>query len=481
MQPILPPPPVAPQDVARVAHTQLRERIIAGEWQEDLRVFLEERVGKQRAKAWGIPSQIDSPLLQLGGAVSRLYDFDPVVEHEDANAAREMTELALELQVWSVCAEAQVVTETCNEAAVRVDRDDTNRIALRLVYPSLLSGQSSAVAPGRPLELVERQVRQNKGELGWVSVRCSILDADRPTYVVEAKDGAEVESLVGSEYPWRWPDGRPYLPYSLRHSVRTPRSLFNAWYRSETVQGTMLAGVLATLIDHAGINACWPQRWGVGVQPVGATQVEAGGGASQVVADPATIILFEAMGEKQPMLGQWQTAADIGAMQDLYERRVGMLALAWGLAPTDLVRTGADPRSGVSLAIQESAARRAQNRAAPRYKDHDERLLALIAAEVNRDRPQAQRLPTSGYRVRYQLLPLSPAEQEDRRREALDLLDRRLISPAEARARILEQDPVAAARDLAALNDPNPAPPRRTTTTRPRRTAAPPPAPETTT
>lgn len=444
------PAPVAPEDAERVRHTQLRERILAGSWEQDLRDFLIARVGKERARIWGIPSQIDSPLLQLSNAVSRLYDIDPVVEHDNADAAARMQQLATELQAWSTCAEAQVLTEALNEAAVRVDRDADNRVVLRLVYPSLLSGRSAATAPGRPVVLTELELREVGGQLRWVKVTLSIEDPDAPLYLVTDEQGHELERREGDDYPWRWPGGRPYLPVSLRHSSRHPRELFNPWYRSETVVGTLLAGVLATLTDHGAINAAWPQRWAVGVQPAGAVQADdaEGGGVSAVVADPASIVLFEATGERQPMIGQWVTAADIGAMQDLYERRLGMLALAWGLAPTDLVRTGADPRSGVSLAIQESAARKAQNRAAPRYRDHDERLLAMLAAEVNRDLPQAEQLPTSGYRVRYQLLPLSPAEQDDRRREALDLLDRGLLLPEEARARILDQTVEAARQDL---------------------------------
>lgn len=462
---MLKPPKIRPEDIDRVMHTELRERMISGEWDGDLVAHIAAKVSKERAKAWGEPSPLDSPLLQLAGAISTLYDQDPGVEHADTSAAERMTAICTALGAWTICAEAQLWTEALNEAAVVVGVDEEQKINLRLVSPSLLSGQSSAAAPGKPLVLRERQLRQLNGELAWVELEWSVLDPAAPVYREIGPDGAELDRKGGDAYPWRWPAtadgkaGRPYIPFSMRHAQRAPRHLFNPWHRRETVVGTLNGGVLATLTDHAAIRACWPQRWGVGIQPAGG--VEQNGEVDQVVADPTTVILFEQSSDKQAMVGQWETAADVGQLQDLYERRMAMLALAWGLSPSDLVRTGADPRSGASLAIQEAAIRRTQNRAAPRYRDHDERMLAMIAAEWNRLNPDDP-LPVFGWRVAYRLLPLSDAEQTAARTEALELLDRGLITRAEARARVVGESVAEASRQLGPTPPSSTAPPSST-------------------
>jgi hypothetical protein len=59
--------------------------------------------------------------------------------------------------------------------------------------------------------------------------------------------------------------------------------------------------------------------------------------------------------------------------------------------------------------------------------------------------------PENGYRVACALLPLSVGEQAQIERETLALLDRGLLSPAEARARILGESVQTATAALAGI------------------------------
>ena len=136
-------------------------------------------------------------------------------------------------------------------------------------------------------------------------------------------------------------------------------------------------------------------------------------------------------------------------MQDVYERRLAMLAQSWGLNPSDLVRASADARSGVALSLSRAGVREVQQRRAPVYRPHDERLAAMTAAVMNR--LDGGTRPEGGYRVAYGLLPLSVGEQKQIKEDALDLLERGLLSPAEARARVLGESIEAARLGIARI------------------------------
>ena len=172
--------------------------------------------------------------------------------------------------------------------------------------------------------------------------------------------------------------------------------------------------------------------------------------ASVQVADPTSILMFEFVDDKQQgMQWQWKSGAEIDKMQDVYERRLAMLAQSWGLSPADLVRSSADPRSGVALSLSRAGTREVQRRRAPVYRPHDQRLAAMTAAAMNRLDGGSR--PEGGYRVEYALLPLSTGEQAQLTTETLALLDRGLILPAEARARILGENVDTARAALASV------------------------------
>lgn len=447
--------PLPSSEWPRIRHTRLRLRMLEGRWKDDLRGAIVERVGELRARAWGIPATIASPLRDLAEAVSVLYREVPTVAGDGELAGR--VEAA---GLWRLRARSQRLAEALNACAVRVDVDG-GRLTYRIVTPDLLMGRSRPGRPGVPEMLREARLRVIDGRAEWCIDELDIVGADpsapSPHYrVIHGRSGEDITERVlgaryeGESYPYRYADGRPFLPYQLDHASGAPLDLWEADARTESVDGTLLAGVLAALIDHAALQAAWPQRYAVGVVPLGVEERtdSRGGTAATVVADPTAIMLFGADGEAQPLIGQWQTAADVGALQDLYERRLSMLAQTWGLSPSDLVRTGGDPRSGVALALSRQGIRDVQQQRAPVYRGGDERLLALSAALLNR--ATGSTYAEGGYAVTYQLLPLSAQEQAQLVAETLELLDRDLLSREEARARILGEDIATAAQRLPA-------------------------------
>ena len=445
--------PPARMGSARVQHTQLRLRMLHGTWHDDLRKHIMQAVGPLRARAWGPPQLVACPARDLAESVSVLYDDDVQVSHSDQLAALDIERRWQTMQARADMQRAQVVTEMCNEAGRFLHVDpDTGRMRLRIVSPDLLDGHSDPVRPGIPVELSEWTHRLVDGRWVWVRESWDIRDPDRPAYRVLSVEGDDITSRVHGrhfgggpdadpgEWPevYRWSDGRPFLPWSLTHSVASPASLFSPWYRVETIEATMVAARHSAYIDHSMTHAANPQRNVYNMAPAGSQVREAADGspAAVVAGDSASVLAWEPIAEDvQAMQWQWQAGAEVGTMQDVYERRLGLIAQSWGLSPSELVRQSSDPRSGVALSLSRAGQREVQMRRAPVYSPHDERLAAMTAAVMNRQDGGTR--PEYGYQVSYALLPMSTGEQQQVERETLALLDRRLISRAEARARIL--------------------------------------------
>jgi hypothetical protein len=461
---------------ADVEHTQLRLRLLDGQAVEDQRLYVRRRVGEVRARAWGQPQRATCPLADLAAAVSVLYTQDPTVSHpaavEGPGGRLVVADVVERLRLsgcWQVLAEAQRLTEALNETAVHVDVED-GAVVWRVVTPDLLEGVSLPGRPGEPGLLREWRPRTVAGVLQWCADEYDVRDVDRPVFRIVDADGADVTALTiggdytGDAYPWRYsptpryPLGRPFVPYSLRHADLAPRRLFSAWGRVETVDATLEAGAIDTMISHVCSQASFPTTYAVGCR-LAAEQITLSDGrvvARAPVLDPAAIHELEATGEAgvQPRIDVIRNETDPLVLMDVSERIVARCATAWGLGPSDVQRTSADARSGIALAVSSEGRRRMQASRAPVYRPHDERLIGKMAALLNRAAVGGiVTRPESGWQVAYALSPLSPQERSQRQAEAQALYQLGAITLAELRAQILGETPAQAQAALAAVRD----------------------------
>lgn len=454
-------PPPSLMHSPRVRHTQLRIRMLDGAWADDYGAYRAQRIGTARSAAWGAAEVMACPLRDLADQVSVLYVEEPAIgSTADPDAAADVLERWRLMNAQQVLSRAQFLTEALNECAVRVDVLADGRMSLRPVTPDYLDGDALHGRPGSPGWIGEWLIRETAQGPVWVQDHWDLRDPGNPRHTTRDAEGAVVETL---EWPaeFRRADGSAVLPYSLRHSMPAPLSLWNPYYRRETVGGTLRLGVLSDMIDHSFVNAAFRQKYGINAVPLGAATREDDGGApiQQVAADPASILLFQLDPDAPPgaqaSLDQFDESAPIADMQDVYERRLGMLAQSWGINPANLVRASPNPSSGVALSLSRAGIREVQRQRAPLYRDRDEQLAALTAIVMNRLDGGAR--PESGYRIRYQLLPLSQGEQDQLVRETMEMLRAPggpLLTPAEARARITGEDLETARAALASVQTP---------------------------
>lgn len=468
-----------------VEHTQLRLRLLDGLAQPDLREYIVRRVGDVRARAWGQPQRTTCALADLSAAVAVLYVQDPTVSHPDAAAASAaaagvadvVADTVERLRIsglWQVAGEAQRLTEALNECAIHVEIDG-GRIVWRLVTPDLLQGLPSPGRPGEPEVLAEWRPRlvTRPGRAAaweWCADVYDLRDPERPSYQIVDETGADLTTtildgvpdggFVGPAYRWRYrpsatyPDGRPFIPYSLRHAEAAPRALFSPWRRVETVDATMEACSVDTMTSHVCGQNSFPFTWTNG-DIVTEQIVDASGRviAKAPTLDPAAIhkIAVSEPGQS-PTVACVRNETDPLMLMDVSERLVARCASAWGLGPADVQRTAADARSGIALAVSSEGRRRMQASRAPIYRPADERLIGMLAALLNRaavggitDRPE------SGWQVSYTLSPLSPQERSQRQAEAQALYAAGAISLAEMRAMITGETTTQASAALVAI------------------------------
>jgi hypothetical protein len=464
-----------------VEHTRLRLRMLDGHAQEDVKRYILRRVGEVRARAWGQPLCSTSPISDLSAAVAVLYTLDPTLGHptatpEAAEAERAtVADVAERLRIsglWQVAAEAQRLAEALNECAIHFELSD-GALLWRVVTPDLLEGDPAPGRPGEPALLREWRPRRLGADVVWCADEYDVRDPSAPVFRVLDEDDNDVTAQAvgaapgggawaGPAYPWRYsptpahPEGRPFLPYSLRHASPSPRALFSAWGRRETVDATLEACLIDTETSHVCTQAAFPFTYSIGCRIAG-EQITLPDGrviARAPVLDPAAIHELEVTAEPgvQPAVQAVRNETDPLMLMDVSERIVARCASAWGLGPSDIQRTAADSRSGVALAISSEGRRRMQASRAPIYQPHDERLVGRVCALLNRaavggitDRPE------SGWQVAYTLSPLSPQERSQRQAEGLTLYTAGLITGAELRAMVLGETPAQAQAAVAAI------------------------------
>lgn len=470
------PPEVGGAEAERWRHTRLRRRMLDGTHREDVVKALAARVGGTRAQAWSdTPILSTNPYAAICRELSVLYAEPPRLYHDGA-AAGDVAELETLLQragLWGMMARVQRYTLGLRECLVRIDLEG-GKPTFRPVYPDMVIAVPREDQPDQPVRVQElrlRQVRTGRGaERVWTWDVLDVSDPSSPVWevrevVTDAKAGyigkdlsgalwGEEARKSGGAYPFRLADGTPFVPYVAYHAERTGDRLWDPWSWIELVEGSLDLVIKSNLLDHAFLQASWPQRWMIGAEVVGA---EIDGKRREVITDPATVLqLQKAEGfEGQPTIGQWQPGGDLATMSEVIGADAARLATEAGVSAADLQRLNSQ-RSGVSISLTNEGKRAQQRRYAGHFRESDQLLVGRVAAMLNRIAGSA--LPEYGWSVLYRELPLSPDELTARRAHVLELLDKRMLrrvdafrelnpglSEAAARAELAKIDAEAAA------------------------------------
>ena len=438
------PPPLPEADKRRAEQQALRSRLLQGFWNPDLEKALNKHIAPERRAAWGIPEMSRNPFrslsTQLGGT---LYQETPEVRGDQG--AEPVLEAAAEAGLWQLMGSVSIELVGLREALVRADYSERGGLIYRPMPVEHVVVYAVPEAPDLPARVEERQLRAHPetGEPAWVWEVLDIIDLDDPKHQILSGDRKQdwTEQLLGgprsgTDFLYRGADGAPFLPLAMYHAERTGR-LWDSFYGIEAVLGTLTMGVLLTFWLHGVKDGSFSTVLIAGGKIKGTKVQSPSGTVTEVIStEPGSFIEIAPSEDYagQVSVIQLQPGIDPEKLMSAIGMFEGGLAEYAGVSPADLLRTGADPRSGVSLAISREGLRSAQARFVPQLRRGDVELLEVTAKLLNA--ATGSSYPESGYSISYPSLPLSSAEQAALRDDLLAKIDAGLMSKVDAYLRL---------------------------------------------
>lgn len=446
------PKPAAPtmETNERWEFNSLQVRMLRGQWQDDLELELAKHVSRERRASWGISDMSSNVFKATSKSLSALYNEPPMI---GVDASRDQMEgflgddgLIYKSGLWAMMQSFQMFTIGCREMFMRVDISDSNGLLFRPVTPDLIYCESSSGDPNRLKFLYELRLRQNPQtkDAMWTADVFDLRDIKNPKMkIMEVKSNGGFgddltkeyleNEMTGDNYPFRFDDGSPVIPYSIYHAEITGK-LFNCFENAEVVYGSLTAAALYTYWLHLTRDTGFPQRYIAGLQLAGLNVRDTDTAAKRaaISTDPASILVFTQDPDNigQPMIGQFQPGGDPSSVLEAviqYERKVAQMA---GINPGDIERLSGDPRSGYAIAISKESMREAQARYKPSFERGDQMTLSLAAMMANRF--LGYKLPEKGYKIRYARIGLSIEEKREQRADIKEKLASNLIAPIDA-------------------------------------------------
>lgn len=420
----------------RAEHQALRGRMLSGQWERDLDRAIRQHIDTDRRPLWGLPELSRNPFRsisqQVGGV---LYRHSPLVT-SPSPADHEMLQQVDAAGAWSRLQRMSTDLVGLREELIRVDYTERGGLLLRPVEPYRVIAEADPANPREPVYIEELQLRSDpQGRPRWVWEITDIHDEDAPAHVILSAD--RTADLTGDYlvepgvYQYVDDDG-PYLPYTMYHAEDTGY-IWDPWYGVEAVMGSLTVGVLLTFWVHGVKDGSFSTVLLIGGR-MGDDAIEDTGQEARrrtLSVEPGSIIEVGPAEEgMQPTAIQLQPGFDpekLITSIGYFEQGLSEYA---GVSPADLVRTGADPRSGVSLSISREGLRTAQARYEPQLRRGDSRLLEICARVLNG--ATGSSYSTSGYRISYRTLPLSVQERQAEIDVIRAKLDRGLMSPVDA-------------------------------------------------
>lgn len=436
-------------DQRRAEHQSLRSRLLTGQWAEDLEGALDRHIRSERRSAWGVAEMSRNPFrslaTQIGGA---LYRSPPTVR--GAAGSEGLISAVESAGLWQLMQRVSTDLVGLREALVRVDWSERGGLLFRPVPLELTYVEAVPEQPDQPalVEEIQQRIDPETGKPVWVwevldirdlnNPRHMILSADRKTDMTAAFLGSDKS---GANYQYLDSANRPYIPVCLYHAERTGR-LWDSYFGLEAVLGTLTMGVLLTFWIHGVKDGSFVTVALVNGRIAGLeVETRTDGGETmvnrtQVISvEPGSFIEITAIAEGiQPTVIQLQPGFDPEKLMSAIGSFESGLAEYAGVSPADLVRTGADPRSGASLSISREGLRGAQARYEPQLRRGDLELLATAARVLNR--ATGSSFPESGYSIAYPSLPLSSEEVRSQREDLLAKVSAGLLSKVDAFLRL---------------------------------------------
>lgn len=413
-------PPIATNadDAARWDLTGRRHRMLDGEWEPDLRQFMQQHIQADRLETWGAPNQAFNLFKMLVQQINVIYDDEPRVRNTMFDPESEG--FLAQLGIWPRLQKHAMYVIGLRESAIRIEhsRKFPLGVNLRLVTPDFFEVEAPLDAPTIPHLIREARPRTVAGKSGWAWDTWDIRDPAAPSYTIqqqtESGQYVDVTAQVLAEPPaWEWTDpdtGAPYLPWVVYHAADAGR-MFDpaAWH--ELVHGALSVAMLWTFWLHAVKEASWEQKYAIdlvlqGLQNRGKGQAQ----RSRVTVDPTSVVMFSSK-EGRGAFGSIGAGIDPKLLAEAIVMYQSLIASHLGISPADITFGPQQGSSGIAISLTRDGLRKVQRKYIPQFRAGDEDLLRKIALVHNTfGDAMFPRLPTGGYSVQHATIPLTTEE-----------------------------------------------------------------------
>lgn len=455
-------------DDQRAIHQFTRMQILIEQWDDVIGEWLEDQIGAERAQVWGIPDTSANPLADLSRQLSTpgLYGKRPQAGHTTKPFASELVGergILAGAGFWTKQVFVQYLTLGLGDMFLAWGMSNDGRLTERLVWPHNVYLRSSPDDESQASELWELRIRPlpTSGELifTWDVYNTGALDAAgnrirEPSFSVHrAKAGSagsgspgglgeDISRMfvqrpdggfgarIGDDYPWVSEDGQPVIPYSHYQDSDTGQ-LWNWWTKRGTHRGTLNTALYWTFAGHCAKDATGSYVIVAGLHP-GAHEVILGPGHARggtadrnpvsgivpvktKLVTPGAIEYHEVQDNATPFVHEVGPGANLDSVANFADRYEMKLAVRWGLNPSDLSRTAANPSSAAALMVSNEGKRDFSEQVEPVFRRHDLesfRLAAIVLRAAGK-----KEFPETGYSITYVRIPKSPGELKSERED----------------------------------------------------------------
>lgn len=430
--------PIFPDGEAQQrAERQLtRYQILTEDYGEGDRVveeWIEAQVGSG-AEALGAPD-LSGNTLQAGAvqlSTPGLYGLgEPVVRHEGGDET--LPRLLSEAGYWQRMQWVQKMVVGLGDWVLRLDFSG-GKLKVLNAYPWLVHTRCDPTDHASILELRCATWRMSPaGEMCWhwdcfelsPVLRYRIIlpyngeEMDVSNLHIRFSDGSAAPpgGLVGPDYPYRYADGAPFIPFVFYADMNDG----HVWHdnsRRGATRGALNSITANTYMLRAMFAAAMPPAFAINLAKP-ATNVQnttsAPGGVQSLSTIPGTILFtYTDPPEAQGQIVQLNNGANLQALQQSVSAYGKQQYARMGISADDLQQlNNGNPQSGSAMMLSRSAKRERAAMQAPFFRACDEQALAMAAALIRAAGGPV--LPERGWRVTYRLIPLDPAEAQAQR------------------------------------------------------------------
>jgi hypothetical protein len=391
----------APEDQERVRMSALAERMLLGDWYQDLAQELTQYLAEPVVKRMTHPDITRNPLKSTSIQQNVLYTKPPTVT---ADGADDLTPI-LSPELWPLRQRCHLMTIGLRDSFMRLDWYEGRGLSYRVVAPSYVSAWATTERPDVPVVVQElRPRRKGSGDPVWTRDTWDVRDPAAPIFKIEAVvDGAWVDVTqtyyAGTGYPYLL-GSAPILPWVMYHPEITDQ-LWHWNERLELIDGTLKVGCLWTLWIHGVRDCSHPQRVGVDVEAPQATSTGGPSPVDRIALDQSAILLFRSANGRNGSLSTLAPAMDPKDMADAILAYEAGLAQVAGINAADIQAGGTTGMSGYAIVVSREGQRRAWAAQKPAAMLGDQRLLATAAMLSNAYGGTSLPTDLAAYRIEY--------------------------------------------------------------------------------